>query len=76
MERRAVVCRERLLLGHCLILSVLVVRASKIQIINFIFFDLVYLFALNSHMNEVLCRTLITCKDSRAPDNLKHFHKK
>lgn len=28
VERRAVVCRERLLLGHCLILSVLVVRAS------------------------------------------------
>ncbi|KAL1816058.1 hypothetical protein ACET3Z_018632 [Daucus carota] len=29
VERRAVVCRERLLLGHCLILSVLVVRASS-----------------------------------------------
>ncbi|GLT65704.1 hypothetical protein SLA2020_381180 [Shorea laevis] len=28
VERRAVVCRERLILGHCLVLSVLVVRAS------------------------------------------------
>ncbi|XVF34671.1 hypothetical protein REPUB_Repub18cG0078900 [Reevesia pubescens] len=28
VERRAVVCRERLILGHCLILSVLVVRPS------------------------------------------------
>lgn len=30
MERRAVVCRERLILGHCLVLSLLVVRASKL----------------------------------------------
>ncbi|XVE54418.1 hypothetical protein DITRI_Ditri03aG0079600 [Diplodiscus trichospermus] len=28
VERRAVVCRERLILGHCLVLSVLVVRTS------------------------------------------------
>ncbi|XP_012457900.1 nuclear pore complex protein NUP205 [Gossypium raimondii] len=28
VERRAVVCRERLLLGHCLVLSVLVVRTG------------------------------------------------
>lgn len=28
VERQAVVCRERLILGHCLVLSVLVVRAS------------------------------------------------
>ncbi|KAK1417250.1 hypothetical protein QVD17_26375 [Tagetes erecta] len=28
VERRAVVCRERLILGHCLVLSLLVVRAS------------------------------------------------
>lgn len=28
VERRAVVCRERLILGHCLVLSILVVRAS------------------------------------------------
>ncbi|GFS40925.1 nuclear pore complex protein [Actinidia rufa] len=28
VERRAVVCRERLILGHCLILSILIVRAS------------------------------------------------
>ena len=33
MERRAVVFRERLILGHCLVLSVLVVRTSKLQII-------------------------------------------
>lgn len=31
VERRAVVCRERLILGHCLVLSVLVVRPSKLQ---------------------------------------------
>lgn len=30
VERQAVVCRERLILGHCLVLSVLVVRTSKI----------------------------------------------
>ncbi|KAI7728587.1 hypothetical protein M8C21_001105, partial [Ambrosia artemisiifolia] len=29
VERRAVVCRERLILGHCLVLSLLVVRASS-----------------------------------------------
>ncbi|KAE8687444.1 hypothetical protein F3Y22_tig00111016pilonHSYRG00044 [Hibiscus syriacus] len=29
VERRAVVCRERLILGHCLVLSILVVRTSK-----------------------------------------------
>ena len=29
VERRAVVCRERLIIGHCLVLSLLVVRASK-----------------------------------------------
>ncbi|XVF88378.1 hypothetical protein PTKIN_Ptkin19aG0046000 [Pterospermum kingtungense] len=29
VERRAVVCRERLILGHCLVLSVLVVRTSQ-----------------------------------------------
>ncbi|KAG6723920.1 hypothetical protein I3842_03G232300 [Carya illinoinensis] len=29
VERQAVVCRERLILGHCLVLSVLVVRTSK-----------------------------------------------
>ncbi|KAF6151180.1 hypothetical protein GIB67_037388 [Kingdonia uniflora] len=29
VERRAVVCRERLILGHCLVLSVLVVRTSS-----------------------------------------------
>ncbi|XAR66900.1 hypothetical protein NMG60_11013275 [Bertholletia excelsa] len=28
VERRAVVCRERLILGHCLVLSILVVRAG------------------------------------------------
>ncbi|KAF7147071.1 hypothetical protein RHSIM_Rhsim03G0247900 [Rhododendron simsii] len=28
VERQAVVCRERLILGHCLVLSILVVRAS------------------------------------------------
>ncbi|PWA94300.1 Nucleoporin Nup186/Nup192/Nup205 [Artemisia annua] len=28
VERRAVVCRERLIIGHCLVLSLLVVRAS------------------------------------------------
>ncbi|KAJ8753188.1 hypothetical protein K2173_017774 [Erythroxylum novogranatense] len=28
VERRAVVCRERLVLGHCLVLSVLIVRTS------------------------------------------------
>ncbi|PSS20924.1 Nuclear pore complex protein [Actinidia chinensis var. chinensis] len=28
VERRAVVCRERLILGHCLVLSILIVRAS------------------------------------------------
>ncbi|EOY31051.1 Uncharacterized protein TCM_038072 isoform 1 [Theobroma cacao] len=28
VERRAVVCRERLIIGHCLVLSVLVVRTS------------------------------------------------
>ncbi|KAE8668521.1 NUP205 protein [Hibiscus syriacus] len=28
VERRAVVCRERLILGHCLVLSILVVRTS------------------------------------------------
>ncbi|XP_059431871.1 nuclear pore complex protein NUP205 isoform X2 [Corylus avellana] len=32
VERRAVVCRERLILGHCLVLSVLVVRASPKEI--------------------------------------------
>ncbi|XP_044463911.1 nuclear pore complex protein NUP205 isoform X2 [Mangifera indica] len=29
VERRAVVCRERLILGHCLVLSVLVVRPNQ-----------------------------------------------
>lgn len=30
-ERAAVVCRERLILGHCLVLSVLVVRISMVH---------------------------------------------
>lgn len=30
VERRAVVSRERLTLGHCLVLSVLIVRISKL----------------------------------------------
>lgn len=29
VERQAVVSRERLILGHCLVLSVLIVRTSK-----------------------------------------------
>ncbi|XP_024980449.1 nuclear pore complex protein NUP205 isoform X1 [Cynara cardunculus var. scolymus] len=32
VERRAVVCRERLILGHCLVLSLLVVRASPKEV--------------------------------------------
>ncbi|XP_031385732.1 nuclear pore complex protein NUP205 isoform X2 [Punica granatum] len=32
VERRAVVCRERLILGHCLVLSILVVRPSSREV--------------------------------------------
>lgn len=31
VEREAVVCRERLTLGHCIVLSVLIVRTSKLH---------------------------------------------
>lgn len=36
MERRAVVCRERLIIGHCLVLSILVVRISKLNLTTLI----------------------------------------
>lgn len=50
VERRAVVSRERLILGHCLVLSLLVVRASKLFNNTFLFivifpFSLFMLFA-------------------------------
>lgn len=35
VERRAVVSRERLILTHCLVLSVLIVRASKQKMADF-----------------------------------------
>ncbi|KAF8393226.1 hypothetical protein HHK36_021467 [Tetracentron sinense] len=44
VERRAVVYRERVILGHCLVLSVLVVRTSKLQINIFIELKFFWLF--------------------------------
>lgn len=50
VERQAVVCRERLILGHCLVLSVLVVRTSKIL-------RVVLFFALFLLYDRGLCRS-------------------
>lgn len=33
VERQAVVCRERLILGHCLVLTILIVRTGKLCIL-------------------------------------------
>lgn len=42
MGRRAVVSRERLILGHCLVLSILVVRTSKQHVLWVYYYGVVF----------------------------------